>query len=328
MLSKVFVIFLLFSAPVSAQNPPQLSNPDRMRLAEAFRLAEALGDSIWPGWSQAPFAALLVTPEYEFLLRHPNPSQDFTFANYDSLLQSQVYFRQRIFQTDFLATFPAVNGMPTIVIGQRENTAAKNSTSWAITLLHEHFHQLQMSQPNYFAEVNALGLARSDETGMWMLNFPFPYDSIAVQRQFAVMMHTLVAALESVKTKKFSNRLVKYREARQRFRHLLSEDDFKYFSFQLWQEGVCRYTEYRLARLAAQKYKPSPAFASLHDFVLFEKEAETIFERIIMELKDGSLANDRRGIFYAMGAAEALLLDAAKPDWRQRYFIEKFSVFK
>ena len=136
--------------------PPQLREIDRIRLAEAFRLADAIGDKIWPGWSKASFAVLLVTPEWEYLLRHPQPTKDFTLLGEDNLLQSKVWYRKRTQRVDFLATFPAVGMTPTIVIGQAENTSEKTSTPWVVTLLHEHFHQLQWHDPRYLADVGGL----------------------------------------------------------------------------------------------------------------------------------------------------------------------------
>ena len=118
-------------APAPQENPgatPSIPLVDRIRIAEAFRLAEELGDEIWYDWSKTPFALLLVTQDYEFLMRHPNPSEDFMPVGFDSLLKSQVLYRRRTFQTNLLATFPAVNGLTTIVIGQAENTESKNST--------------------------------------------------------------------------------------------------------------------------------------------------------------------------------------------------------
>src|SRR5262249_50802312 len=154
-------------------------------IAEAFRLADALGNRIWPNWDRAPFAVLLVTPDHEFLIRHLQPSKDFTLVGEDAVLKCKVWQRPRKYPTHFLATFPAVGGGSTVVIGQAENTEAKDSTRWVITLLHEHFHQLQDSQPRFYAEVDALGLARGDMTGMWMLNYPFPYTTPAVKEQFS-----------------------------------------------------------------------------------------------------------------------------------------------
>ena len=184
------------STSVSAQTP-KINPTDRTRLIETFRLADRLGDRIWPGWSSAPFAVLLVTPEYEFLIRHPAPSPDFTNLGHDRELGSDVLYRRRTMAPGLLATFPAIRGsmVSTIVVGQAENTLAKTSTPWVITLLHEHFHQFQDSQPNFYPDVNALNLARGDQTGMWMLSYPFPYERAEVQMQFAKMSELLAAAV-------------------------------------------------------------------------------------------------------------------------------------
>src|SRR5438876_10118219 len=69
---------LLGTARGQAAEPADaLPGPDRVRLAEAFRLADAIGDRIWPGWSATAFAVLLVTPDHEYLLRHPSPPEGF-----------------------------------------------------------------------------------------------------------------------------------------------------------------------------------------------------------------------------------------------------------
>src|SRR5215471_13962752 len=104
------LVLMLFLHGTSAQDQPSLSEVDRVRLAEAFRLGDKIGDQVWPGWSKAPFAVLLVTPDHEFLIRHPKPSADFTKLGYDALLKSDIYYRKRTFPSSFLATFPAVNG--------------------------------------------------------------------------------------------------------------------------------------------------------------------------------------------------------------------------
>ncbi len=191
----------------SAQQTPNISEIDRIRLAEAYRLSEELGNRIWTNWSKAPFAVLFVTSDYEFLVRHPRPTNDFTLIGYDNLLKSNVYFRKRTQRVNVLATFPAVGGISTIVVGQAENTQAKTSTPWVVTLLHEHFHQLQDSEPNAFAEVAALNLARGDQTGMWMLNFPFPYETPEMKQQFSLLaddvMNGIMKELSTLKIEEY-----------------------------------------------------------------------------------------------------------------------------
>jgi hypothetical protein len=325
-LPTITLLGLLASAPAGDAAPPAFPDADRVRIAEAFRLADALGDRVWPGWGQAPFAVLLVTPEHEFLVRHPRPSADFTPLGGDAVLKHQVWFRKRQYPTGLLATFPAVGGVPTVVIGQAGNTESKTSSRWVITLLHEHFHQLQSSQPRYYPDVDALGLARGDRTGMWMLNFPFPYDDPGVKARFSAAAGALGEALRARGRPGFADRLAAYQAAREQFRSMLKPDEARYFAFQVWQEGVARYTEYRLAELAAEEYRPSAEFQALADYKPFREVAATILGGIETELASVQLDKARRTAVYNFGAAEGLVLDRANPDWRKRYFEERFSL--
>jgi hypothetical protein len=322
LLLSACVVASRFAVDAQAQTP-QIPIIDRVRLAEAFRLSDQLSETVWPGWRKAPFAVLLLTGDYEFLLRHPQPSADFMAAGDDALLKTKVYYRKRTFPPNLLATL-FVGGLPTIAIGQAENTSAKISTLWVVTLLHEHFHQLQYGQPDYQAGVQALNLAHGDQTGMWMLNYPFAYQSEAVNQAYAAMCERLAEALDDKRVTPFAGRLAAYLDARKRFRQSLSDDDYKYFSFQLWQEGLARYTEYRLARLAASRYQPTPAFRALKDFTPFAEVAAKTLAGIQAELAKPALAEHERGVVYGFGAAEALLLDRANPGWQRRYLTEKF----
>lgn len=324
------------SAPVSAAASrdvepalPALSAADRVRIAEAFRLSEQLGDSVWPGWRSVPFAVLLVTPSHEFLVRHPRPSADFARAGRDSLL-GDVFVRRRVFPPNLEATFPAVGGVSTVVIGDAEHTK-KSSTAWVLTLLHEHFHQLQTSQPGYYARVEALRLARGDTTGMWMLNYAFPYDSGVVQERFAAFTRAAATLAGDPSSPAAAGtdaraRLAAFIETRDRLRASLSDDDYRYLSFQLWQEGVARYTEYALARLAAARYEPTPAFKALPDYHPFADQARALGERIASGARTPDLGRSKRVALYPAGAAVALLLDETAPGWRGRYFAEPFSL--
>lgn len=309
------------AAPTVASIPPD----DRIRLAEVFRLAAAVGDEVWPAWTSAPFAVLLVTPDREFLIRHPRASADFVRVGYDSLLGSDVYTRERKMSPTFLATFPAVSGVSTIVVGQSTATH-KTSTQWVLTVLHEHFHQLQHSHPGYYAGVDALGLARGDQTGMWMLNYAFPYDSAKVQTRFARLLQALEGALDTASATGPAERWLRVADARRGLREVLPEDDDRYLAFQMWQEGVARYTELTVARWAAQRYTPSDAFRTLPDYVSYAEAAHELDRNLRGELRNDVLDRDRRVVFYPAGAATALLLDRLAPGWHVRYFAQKFSL--
>jgi hypothetical protein len=119
-----------------------------------------------------------------------------------------------------------------------------------------------------------------------------------------------------------------YLDARKEFAESLNGDDYKYASFQLWQEGIARYTQYKMAELAGRKLKPSKAFRSLKDFTPFDKEADRLLAVISDEMKNLDLTKWERVVFYPFGASEGLLLDKVNPSWRQRYFSEKFALEK
>ena len=295
---------------------PGIAGVDRVRLAEACRLLATVGESVWLGWNAAPSAVLLVTPEREFLLWHPKPTPEFERVGYDSLLATDVHARPRRFPPTMLATFPAVGGIPTIVVGTAEQTG-KRSTAWVLTIAHEHFHQWQYSRPDYYARVAALDLAGGDSTGMWMLNYPFPYKSAEVSAEFDALARALRAALTDTSAGSGERHVMAVASARRRLRGVLAERDHRYLDFQLWQEGIARYTEVAVARFAAAHYKPTAAFLALPDAEPFDIVADRL-RREIIETESVSLTNERVA-FYPVGAALGLWLDRAEPTWRQRY---------
>ena len=307
---------VLLAPPALSQSLPEV---DRARLAEAFRLADTVGDSLWVGWSEVPFAVLLVAGEHEFLVRHPRPDTSFALADaYDGLLQSPVYVRPRQFESDLLAAFPAVGGLATVVVGTAEQTGL-GSTAWALTLLHEHFHQLQTSQPGYPDAIDALDLAGGDATGMWMLDYPFPYASEEVGERFMAYRRALLAALADPT----EAALLNVRQTRAALYEALSDRDGRYLAFQVWQEGVARYVEVRAAEASGE---PLPAFRALPDAEPYAVAAADLREQVVNQVRGLDLAGSRRSIVYPVGAAEALLLDATRPGWRARYLAEPFDL--
>jgi len=298
---------------------------DRIRLAEAFRLADSLGGRLWNGWYRAPFVVLLVTPQREFLLRHPKPTASFDSLGFDSLLGTAVWSRARRFDVHFLATFPAVGTVPTIVVGEAESTTAKTSTPWVLTLLHEHLHQLQYSRSDYRTRVDSLNLAHGDSTGMWMIRYSFPYKDPEVVRRFAHLDSAMVTALHAGAGADLQRTVAAYLDAKKEVRAAISADDYRYMEFQLWQEGGARYTEVRMAMLASSGYTPSTAYRGLRDVVSYSSQVTAGQKQIEHELAM-PLDRVRRVIFYSLGAGEALLLDRLNPSWPDRYLARMFSL--
>jgi len=308
----VAIVVLLVTAGEQAQPSAQLPPKDAVRIT-------LLEDKIWWDWSKVPAPLLLVTNDVEFLTHHPDPPKGFTKVAEDT------YERARQFPTNLQATFPAFGPPSVIVIGEPENTEAKTSTAWMITLMHEHFHQLQDAQPGILDAVNKLGLARGDTTGMWMLNYPFPYDDAKIDAAFAHVRDLLLAALYAPDRKTFQPLAAEYVAARTKFLAQLAPDDRKYLSFQLWKEGIARYTQVKCAEAAAN-YRASSEFAALPDYESFAAYATHASSDTWDELKKVDLAKWKRVAIYPWGAAEGMFLDRYDPKWKEGYFVSPFTL--
>jgi len=319
----LIVAFILAASTAFAQ---QLSHDDEVRLAEGIHLAQKVQDKIWPEWGKSPFGILLITQDGEFLINHPlktsSAPEGFTKSGRSALLYADVWVRPRKFPLNFQATFPALgDGIPVIVVGEPRNTESKTSTPWVITLLHEHFHQLQYSRPGYQDAVSKLDLAKGDTSGMWMLNFPFPYEKKEVIEEFNRLKASLLDALDENDKKKLRGKSKAFAAEDSRFQQLLSPEEARYFSFQLWQEGVARYTQIKAAE-SARDYAPSAQFKALSDYESFADYAKHARKDTENELRQADLAKWQRVVVYSYGACEALLLDRINPDWQREYFSE------
>lgn len=328
-LAFLCLLALLFASGAAAQtvprligedvHTPKLPEKDAIRIREFYRLAPQIADDVWPDWSATLAPLLLVTNDGEFLTHDPDAPDDF------ERIGDNLYARPRKFSVHLLATFPAFGPQAVIVIGEPENTEAKASTPWLITLMHEHFHQFQDSQPGMMKKIGDLGLARGDETGMWMLNYPFPYEKPEVARSFADLRTLLLEALNEKREARFRKLAQQYAVERKKFFALLAPEDRKYLSFQLWKEGIARYVQVKSAEAAAH-YQPTPEFAALPDYEPFGHYAGRFREDTLRELSQADLAKWKRTAVYSFGACEGFLLDRVNPHWRDGYFKNVFTL--
>lgn len=296
----------------------------RVLVKEYRSMMSYIGDRVWEDISETPAPLVLVTDAYEFLLYHPYPSEGFISLGFDTALETEVYRRERTFDRNILATFPAVQGVVCIVIGTPENTG-KTLTDWLLTLIHERFHQYQMAQPNYFSRVEALDLSNGDQTGMWMLNYPFPYTEKTVQKSFLAYAKALQSAVSTIGTSRFKMAYATYSEKRRWLQEVLDEKDYGYFSFQLWQEGLSRHNEYVYGHLL-KDYKISEEIIGMEGFTPIDEQVRVLRQRELGNLQNMSLGEQKRLIFYSLGFAEGLLLEAKNPDWRKKYFTKPFFI--
>lgn len=309
-----------------SNSKPAIQYDDKIRLREVFRIEKEFGENIWKGYTTPPFAIVLIYDDYEFLINHPKPSNDFIFLENDPILKTPVYYRKRVFNKHFLATFPAVGGVTCVVVGSPKNTN-KTTTEWIVTLLHERFHQYQYTSKNYYQDALNLGISNGDTTGMWQLNYPFPYKNEKVVQFYDTYTSALKAAVDHISHKDFDSYFRQFLKARKSLKQNISTNDYIYFSFQLYQEGIARYTEY--AFLDAMKdFSPSKELKKIADFEPFSLYKKRFYKKHLNNVVNLKLDQIKRVCFYDAGFAEALLINKVNSTWRDRYLLDKFDIEK
>lgn len=296
---------ILVLAAAAASMGMTLPNPVGSELSALRDVARTRGEALWTGYGAAPFGFLLVQGEREVLLCHPSMPAGFTREAAEPETDCDQFVRPRSGLSDaLLAAMPLFGPPSTIVMGTPQTTGL-SLARWRSTILHEHFHQWQSDLPEYYGRVAALDLAGGDQSGMWMLNFAFPYERPEVAAAYAAAAGALLAALEARGTEAFRPRLADYAERRRAFAAAAGERNWRYLDFQLWQEGVARWTEIALGRGSAD--------------AAMRAEAEAREAELLAGLRRPDLARQQRLVAYPMGAGEAMLLEACGPAWRARY---------
>ena len=260
---------------------------------------------MWKGLSSAPFAMLLIESERETLWCDTRLPIGFIAGPRDAVTGCATATRARSnLDAGLLAAFPLFGAPLTIVMGTPQATD-RTRAQWLRTILHEHFHQWQAAAPDYFARVAALDLAGDDSTGMWMLNYPFPYAHPPVSAAHDAASRSLASALAMRGRKNYPMAVRAYLRKRRAFAARVAAKDWRYAEFQMWQEGVARWTEQELGK----KSQDAAVVAS----------ARALEHATLEALASPDLAKSGRTFAYYMGAGEAMLLEACGPAWRAQY---------
>jgi hypothetical protein len=273
------------------------------------------GDSIWENISKTPLRILLVSDSLEFLFNHSKPSKDFKLFTYDPVLRTNIYIRNRIFPTYLLAAFPAVNSVDCIVVGSPNNVNRKDE-DWIIALLHEHFHVYQGTSLLYKKTKKVLGKKFEKKCPNWMLDYNFPYNKESVINLFNKYSNLIYETYRTLDKKDLKKKINQYKLVEIEIQNSLTQDDYDYFIFQIWQEGIARYTEFRYLKLLNINKKYLKDVYSL-DYTSKEKK---LVNTCISRLLNNDLQSNKRHIFYSLGLLKGIINDKTYPKWQNSYF--------
>ena len=318
----------------AAPRAPQdgLPRAQLLVLREAFQLVNTVGNEVWPGWARSPMTVVIIDQDHEYLFNAPPDWQEAGgFERIGQTFIGQPVFRRgRTLPQALRAAFP-VGGIPAAVVGAwRPREESPNE--WAVTLVHEWFHVLQMSRGED-VKVGALRIGEGVYPSL-QLDYPFAYGDRdighaihllgsslydfwsrsrtlprAVQRTFVA--ETSWAALQNLET------IVSLK---------YGDDAYNYFRYQTWKEGVARYTQVHVSLLAADfedngRFYQQPGFAALQGSMSYGRlwEEVTRTNYWLMRASSGDQGGNPAS-FYGIGHGLAELLDALDPTWKERYF--------
>lgn len=313
------VLFLLFATlcgGCATQNLYSknkcLKHDDQVLIRELFTVSQEVGEKLWPQWNKYPFSILFVEDDTEFLIKHPNTPQEFDLACKVKGL-GKIHSRKRVYDKNLLAAFPAVDMVPTIVMGNVQNTPVESSTEWLTLAFHEHFHQIQYSQPSYYKAVAMLNPKKKNEA-QWMTHFPFPYHDKKANKAVDEMK-SLLLNFKNYSEQKWSEA---YTKSLKNLKEAVGQENYKYFRFQVWQEGVSRYIEYKTLK-TLENHKFSKSFQNLSSFEepkkLFSWKKKAFKVELQKELKTA-----KRSLIYSIGLYEILAKEHFKKSWEKDYF--------
>lgn len=295
------LVFATASFGAAASDGPNVGNA----IAQVRHFASSEGERLWHGYGTAPFGFLLVAGDREQLLCQSPAPDGFTADGKDEASGCTRYVRPRSSLPDALLAAMPVFGPPSTIVMGTPKTTGRSDADWTRTILHEHFHQWQDSLPSFYDRAAALDLAGDDHSGMWMLNYPFPYSDPKVVNTFDAASHALGIAVDARGKPGFRKAFSNYVAARAQLADAAGEKNWRYAEFELWKEGVARWTEVQLG-----KRYPDPAVS--RSAVELESKA-----RVWLDKPD--LPGAGREFVYPYGAAEASLLEACWPAWRREY---------
>lgn len=307
-------------APAAAQ---VVGERDAAMVAEAYHLWESLGDSVWSGWTQTPMPMVFVAPDHEFAIGFDAPPEGFAPVA-QRVAGRNVSVRTRTLEPATAASYP-VGGVPAVVIGPAESLGW-TPTQWALKAAHEMYHVLSMRRGS-IAKVRALDIGPAADPS-WQLDFPFPYGDVDVMRLMHLEGYALYLGISASDddadgvTYDAGTALEALAVMRDYLRGATGDDRAAdYAMFQEAEEGAGRYTEYRLARLAAESgYEPAASFRALAGYVPYNDTWEGQYRSAPFVVKHAGRAVKTRTLFYYTGLGKCLLLDRIDPDWKDAFF--------
>jgi hypothetical protein len=325
----------------------RLNNAEKARLAEVLHLQTALGDAVWPGWSQASIPLMVYNEKYAFLVGYPDPPAGwFKVPRMEArggpwervsgdLFGGQPYYRTPItdptktpegftvlvgnrwvatFQTREYSEIAFYRGLRSELPGIIAKVVPMR-LAWKFLMGKADSYIATLEHESFHAYEGMLApdsLAAAERIAQVEESYPFD----AVQSAWIREMDVLLQAAQA-KDRSSQRALVqdflRLRDAR---RADLTAEQIELEQRREWEEGLAKYAELELSSRASNQrdYTPDGSILQDRDFDSYRAQGK---------LREGQLQEAKRTQgrsgdtwFYYSGNAIAVVLDALYPDWK------------
>lgn len=342
--------------PVRSAVTEVLPPVEKARLVEAQHLRRVVGDEVLPGWGQVEIPVILYNEDYVFLTGYRGVPPDgwasvpqgtrrgsaWEVVPGDDLA-GEVYYRQELVSSQAVPQAftvqvgegyaASLTSLEFMRIGLREqvrrelpeflralfpyrlagNLLVDSSDQYISLVLHEAAHAYQgLAAPGRLAAGEQANL-------MWSAAYPWQNEALidAWQAELDLLARALRAA-SGEETRSLALEFIQQRQARRQSVGLRA-DLVEYERQREWVEGIARYAEISVYRLAAQAgYSPLEGMRADPEFRQY-RGFNTRWSSEIDQMR--RMADDEGdGRFYYSGMAQAVLLDRLAPGWKDRLF--------
>ena len=345
------------SLPAESQVVDRLTEQEKARLLEATHLRETLGNEIWPGWQSPDIPIIVYNESYAFLVGLANPADGWLKVPQeqkrggswelvpDDSIGGQPYYRQALpdpnlvpenftvlvgdrwvatLQTKEFLLISFVSGVrselpsfvrPIFPYQLAFRLLVNGSDGYISMLLHEEFHAYQGIQA-------ADRLAAAERAVL--VEDQYPWDQPASEqswKQELDLLYRATTAKTDAEAVDLARRFLETRDQR-RVATGLSGKLIEFEREREWLEGLAKYAELEIGRIAAETpaYQPLAALQIDPDFKNYAERVK--FQAAQLSEVKRMTNNDGEARFYYTGMAQALLLDRLMPDWKSEAFAE------
>ena len=323
-----------------------LDDLEKARLSEVLHLRTELGNSVWPGWSQADIPLLVYNEQYAFLVGYPNPPAG--WMKVPSMEQrggpwevvpGDTFEGHPYYRTPITDPQKTPEGF-TVRVGDRW-VASFQTREYSQVAFYREFRQglppfisnlvpvrlvwsLLMGKTDayigalehesfhaYEGILSEQQLAASES--MYSVEEGYPFD--AMEEPWKQEMKLLIQAAQASTDSDATSLARQFLQLRLSRRASLSSAQVELERLREWEEGLAKYAELEIARQASADpvYHPVDSISQDKDFKHYHAQQQFWSEQLREAANTQGRSGDTR--FYYSGFALAVVLDRLSPGW-------------